>query len=281
MTHTGKALASVFGCLLLTSSLYAITADNPYQGIVDRNVFGLKAPPAPVDPTELNKPQPPKITLTGITTILGNKRVLFKIQQPARPPEPAKEQSFIMTEGQREGQIEVMEIDVKAGAIKFNNYGSVMTLTMEKDGAKLPNTPPAAAGAPPTAVGFAPQPGQQPNPGVTGFGGGAPGFKSIPERTVRSPGANNNNNPGLSTGYPAGAGIVQQQQQPQYSPEEATLMMEVERQRLKNRGDGLADLMPPTELTPSPNSPAPTLPGPTTTPRHTVPRAPSLPPLPQ
>src|SRR5580765_7113869 len=60
-------------------------AGNPYQGIVDRNVFGLRPPPPPPDP-ELNKPPPPKITLTGITTILGNARALMKTPPPAAKP---------------------------------------------------------------------------------------------------------------------------------------------------------------------------------------------------
>src|SRR5947208_16694459 len=46
---------------------------NPYQGIVDRNVFGLKPPPPPPAPPEPPKP-PVNITLTGITTVLGKKR---------------------------------------------------------------------------------------------------------------------------------------------------------------------------------------------------------------
>src|SRR5262245_54637973 len=108
-----KALAVAAGIVLTCTTSEAITADNPYQGIVDRNVFVLKAPAPPADPNEANKPQPAKITPTGVTTILGNKRVLFKVQQPARPPEPAKEMSYILAEGQREGQIEVLEIDEK------------------------------------------------------------------------------------------------------------------------------------------------------------------------
>ena len=129
----------------------------PYSAIVTRNVFGLRPPPAPAGP-EIKKADPPKIILTGVTTITGVKRVLFKAQLPARPPEPAKEQSYIMREGDVEGQIQVLEIDEKAGAIKFNNYGTEVVLTMDKDAAKLPNTPPA----PTPAAGVPVVPGQPP-----------------------------------------------------------------------------------------------------------------------
>ena len=78
-------------------------------------MFGLKPPPPPPTP-EANKPPPPKITLQGITTFVGIKRVLFKVQMPPKPGDPPKgEQSFILAEGQRDGDIEVLEIDDKPG----------------------------------------------------------------------------------------------------------------------------------------------------------------------
>src|SRR5882724_505267 len=197
MSYSAKSVICMVGVLAICMVAHAISADNPYQGILDRNVFGLKAPPPPPDP-ELNKPAPPKITPTGITTILGNKRALFKVQMPARPPEPAKEQSYIMTEGERAGQIEVLEIDEKAGTIKLNDYGTVVTLSLEKDAAKHTPGPPVnlqAPGAPqPNPVGYVPPPGAPftgANP-VTTFGGPNGGLKTIPTRTLRLPAAGAN-----------------------------------------------------------------------------------------
>ena len=147
-------LACMVGGLAVCSLARGVTSesvDNPYQSIIDRNVFSLKPPPPPPDPSEVNKPQVLKITLTGITTILGNKRVLMKTAPPPGKPgeAPKTEQSYILTEGQREGDIEVIAIDDKAGSVKVNNGGTVQTLTFEKDGAKLPSTPaPAAPGIP-------------------------------------------------------------------------------------------------------------------------------------
>src|ERR1041385_247409 len=115
MKHAGIGTLCMADCLVLCAGAHAVTSDqpaNPYQSIVDRNVFALKPPPPPPDP-EASKPPPVKITLTGITTILGNKRALMKTPPPpGKPGEPAKqEMSYILTVGQREGDIEVLDID--------------------------------------------------------------------------------------------------------------------------------------------------------------------------
>src|ERR1051325_6118775 len=134
MSVWGKAAIGSIVALLSCMAANAAAPDapaNPYQGIVDRNVFALKPPPPPPRPED-NNPPPPDIKLTVITTILGNKRVLMNVQMPARPPEPAKLQPLILTEGQREGEIEVLEIDEVTGTVKVNNFGKEMTLTMDK-----------------------------------------------------------------------------------------------------------------------------------------------------
>ena len=99
-------------------------ADNPYlENITNRNVFSLKPIPPPPDPAELNKPKPSKITLTGIMTILGKKQALMKAPPlpPSKPGEQPKEQSYILAEGQRDGEVEVLQIDEKEGTVKIAN----------------------------------------------------------------------------------------------------------------------------------------------------------------
>jgi hypothetical protein len=119
------------------------SSGNPYHQIAERNVFGLRPPQPPrVEPP----PAPlPKIVLTGITTILGNKRALLKIQFPAQPSKPAKEESCVLAEGQRDGLIEVLEINEKTAQVKVDNSGAVSVITFEKAGP----TPPAVAPPPP------------------------------------------------------------------------------------------------------------------------------------
>jgi len=188
MLDGGRAAICILSMLLLCAGGSATGADsaNPYQGIVDRNVFGLKPPPVAPRPED-NKPPPPKITLTGITTILGNKRALMNVAMPAKPPDPAKQKSFILAEGQRDGDIEVLEIDETSGTVKVDDFGTVMVLDINKDGAKLPASPitPVPIAQPPGSVGYRPP---APNP----YAAPAPdanqgGLKTIPTRQLRLP----------------------------------------------------------------------------------------------
>jgi hypothetical protein len=188
MRYDCKALALVFTIALGGASVKALVPEsttNRFQQITSRNVFGLKEP----EKLTTNQPPPqiPKLILTGITTVLGNKRALLKADaagQPGKPADPAKEQSFILTEGQRDGYVEVLQIDEKAGSVKVNNSGVLMTLTFEKDGAKLPSTtaPPALPGG--TIAAIVPPAGT--NAGMA-FGGTNTAMRPVPNRMPRWP----------------------------------------------------------------------------------------------
>src|SRR6266478_1638779 len=135
MKHSHKTLFCLFIGLAVWAGANAITADssaNPYQAIFERNVFGLKPPRQPED-TKSSPPPAPKITLTGIFTMFGSKLALFKVQMPSRPPDAAHEQSFILGEGQRDGEIKVLEIDDQACSVKVSSFGTVMTVAFDKD----------------------------------------------------------------------------------------------------------------------------------------------------
>ncbi len=296
MMSGAKTLACMMVVWALCRAASAAAPDsaaNPYQGIVDRNVFGLKPPPPPPDP-ESNKPPPPKIFLTGITTILGNKRALLKTTPPAKPGEPAKEQSFTLGEGQREGDIEVLEIDEKAGTVKVNDYGTITTLDFDKDGVKATaGVAPGPGGAPAHPPGFAPTPGA--NPFVPGRGANTlPRPMRLPSRggvSTVSPAAGGGapvsatsnygsvpSNPAYGSpavtlpGYAAGT----TQTQPALSGDVQAAMLAA--QQLANKDRIYPPAPPPIAqlLGEQDNS------GPATTPRPPVPqppRAPSLPPL--
>lgn len=233
----------------LAASMAAVAntdAANPYADtIVGRNVFSLKSPPPPPNPEDLiKKDPPPKILLQGLTTILGRRQVLFKVQVPAKPGQPAKEESFVMTEGERQGEIEVLEINekVEPAVVKFNNHGTIEPLNMKEHVAKAP----AGAPAPQPVL---PQPGRPVLPGmpsptaavtpssggagvVTTFGGGDRG---IPTRTLRTPSA-------VAGGVP---GAVVQQPQPavqQLDPEASAVLYEAN--RLNNEDLTRAGLRP-------------------------------------
>jgi hypothetical protein len=182
-----RAILKISTCALAAGVLVADapavvpdSAPGQYQSITERNVFGLRPPPTQPAPT--NAPaQLAKITLTGITTILGDKRALMKVTPTdLKPGAAAKELSLILTEGQREDQIEVLQIDEKAGSVKVKNSGTVMLLTFEKDGAKLPAA--SVPGAVPNPPGPLPFAGAATNPYLP-----AASARRFPVRGQRSP----------------------------------------------------------------------------------------------
>jgi hypothetical protein len=259
------AFLAILGCAAFAPH----AAGTPYQGIVDRNLFGLKPPPPPPKPEEV-KPPLPDILLTGITTILGDKRVLLKL--PAKAPQRPKDEFYILKEGQRDGEIEVLSIDPVAGTVKVNNHGTVQTLDFVNNGVKVAGATPApgapvAPGAPPPRPGMLPQMNIPP-PGAAG------GFRQIPPRPLRAtPGSEQGSssigapNPGVVTAPAAVAGNLQAslgvppppstrlEDSPQFthpfSGEQQDILIEAERARLLDAGDiENANLLPVTDLTP-------------------------------
>ena len=273
--HRGKTLICTLAGVALCATANAVTSESsgsPYQGIVERNVFGLKAPPPPPDP-EATKPPPPKITLQGITTFGGIKRALLKAPMPPKAGEPPKgEQSFIIAEGQRDGDIEVLEIDAKAGTVKVNNFGSIATLDFEHNGIKTAAAPAPMPGAVPRPVnGMMPPPGASPTPFTPT--GGAPSFPlnrptrlPLPNGAAASP-AFGGATPVYATGNPgmaAGAAAMPlfnpapAQTQPVAQPavadtmtaEQKFLLIEAYRAKMKQSGqDLMLPPIPPTPLT--------------------------------
>ena len=139
LSHS-RGFVCLLGVLVLGANTHATTTipkENPYaKAIVGRNVFSL-IPPSPariVDPPPTPRP---RITLQGVTTMLSRRQVLFKVQMPTKPGEPANETLFVLSEGEREGEIEVLEIDERAGTVRFNNRGSVETLNLKNDADRL------------------------------------------------------------------------------------------------------------------------------------------------
>jgi hypothetical protein len=253
----------VIGSVLLTGNLRAATADsaNPYADtIVGRNVFSLKDPPPPPKPEDLvKKDPPPTIELQGLTTILGRRQVLFKVKLPAKPGQAAKEESFVLTEGERQGEIEVLEIDENAGVVKFNNHGTVEPKNMKDHVAKAPAAPPVAMpqpGVPPPAIPALPRPtaavnpAQPANSSVATFGGSSD--RITPTRTLRTTSASLGSAP--FGAYGAGQTAQPAQRETPITREEQAVMIEVQREL--NKGTDISKLLPPTPLTP-PSQPSP------------------------
>jgi hypothetical protein len=179
MRGKGKYLLGALAVVAFCSGanvIGAASSGEPYGRIAKRNLFGLHDP-APVQQAIAPPPALPKVTLSGTTTILGYRLALLRVQSPARPGEQQREESFMLSEGQREGSIEVLEINEKAGSVRVNNSGTEMTVAFEKDagkGAGAPAPPPNPVGAPNMAGGA-----KGMNPASQGF------QRMIPTRTGR------------------------------------------------------------------------------------------------
>jgi hypothetical protein len=254
----------------------AVTPDsNPYRGIIDRNVFALKEIPPPPPPNpDANKPPAPPIQLVGITTLLGTPRAFLSVQLPAKGQEPAKALSLMLTENQRDGEVECIKIDVENKTVLVSNYGSQTNLSFEKNGVKGSSSG-GSGPAPATAAATMPA-------HTGGFTPGGMGTKSIPTsiptRMVRLPGSYTANpnpagmeNPGgspaaftpgsgaLTTGatFTPGAPIQQPQQQAEnnenLTPAQREILMEAAHQAAVQKGDPTAALYPPSFLNPTRN----------------------------
>jgi hypothetical protein len=224
--------------------------NNPYAPIVVRNVFALN-PPQPVDPATPADP-PPKITLNGIISIFNHQlQVLFKVAPKAGQP-GAKEESYILSVGQRQDEIEVIQIDEKGGLVTFNNHGTVQELPLVKANVTAVNTivaPPGRSGPTPNLT--APN-GENSGKVPIRFGGRPAGGPGAARNRATGGGNNNpvNNNPGSSV--PQGSYSGQQQPQNTMTREEQVLIIEANRlatQDLVNQGK--LPPLPPTVLTPS------------------------------
>lgn len=251
----------------LVSTAVARTTDdavNPYQVVVERNVFGLKPAPRPEDVVQPPPPTPPlQVKLQGITEgLLGGKRqVLMKIMEPpAKPGEPAKERAVIMDEGEARGNIEVLAIDPVARSVKLNNNGTVTNLLLA-DFIMRVTAPPAAAPAPGTAAPGLPRPAVpvpgQVRPGLQPQAGVAPALPAtafpqpagaISQMQASTPTANitrpMRSRTTIGTSPSAG-------NRPTLSLEEQAAVMEVERLRTRDAvARGEMPPLPPTPWTP-------------------------------
>jgi hypothetical protein len=249
MKCVGKIAVCLAGGLALNAGLSAaeaVSPNNPYAPIVVRNVFGLN-PPQVVDPNQNTEP-PPKITPNGIMTIFGNRQVLFKVSIPARPGIPAKDEDYILGEGQRQDDIEVTSIDEKSGLVTFNNHGTVQQIPL--------------AVAPTLAMAVAAN--QNPNtatPNSRRFGGGG----RLGRNFIIGNSGNNYNgaNNGANNGSNLRSMPTTQQPVQQIDPDQQIIMMEVNRQATADQvRSGDMPPLPPTELTPegAPGYVAPTPP---------------------
>lgn len=171
MSSSGKRhILMVLAALTVCPSLGA--DGSPYDTIGNRNVFGLRPAPLPAPPLDLPSASSAKITLQGITTILGRRQVLMRVQLPAKPPTPAIERALVLSEGESDGDIKVVAINAAKGTVQILNQGAPLMLDLENDADKPTVGTPgsllasAVRGSPSPAINLAPNRGAAP-PGAS------------------------------------------------------------------------------------------------------------------
>ena len=267
MKRLAKIVVCVASGLVLNAGARAddgVLPNNPYAPVVVRNMFGLN----PLPTNDVNASQvdpPPKITPNGIMSIFGQLQVLYKVALPAKPPEQAaRDVPYILSEGQRQDDIEVVQIDEKNGLVTFNNHGTVQELPLVKASAPAgsPSTPgPGRAVAIQsglTAPSANNNSGNNSGRGPIHFGSRTSGGAGAARNGGTGAGGNNFNS-GLGGGapmstVPMGGGYPgQSSQQPQntLTAEEQAVLIEANRMVTQDLVDqGRMPPLPPTLLTP-------------------------------
>jgi hypothetical protein len=177
MNRCGKIAIGLVGGLALNMAARAddvVLPGDPYATVVARNIFGLNPPPQQItNPQDANPPV--KITPNGIMTIFGEVQVLFKVAGTPKPGgSPPADESYILSEGQRQDDIEVVKIDEKNSIVTFNNHGETQELPLVVT--QPSSTPsPSLAGGP--GVGGPGAAGGRFSPGFVNPGGG-PGARA-------------------------------------------------------------------------------------------------------
>jgi len=146
MNRIGTISLLAFGVAALNA--HALEArQSPYDKIVESNLFKLQAKPIlPPPPPPVN--QPPKVALTGITTILGKRLAFISVEGTKLHPT----ESMILAEGQAANGIEVKGIDEKAGVVRIFNCGELQILNFEVPKASGMRANPAPMASPSPAA---------------------------------------------------------------------------------------------------------------------------------
>lgn len=261
MKRFGRIAVCLAGGMALNAGLRAASPasannplpDNPYATVAVRNIFGLNPPAAAIDTNALLVASLPKITPTGIMSVFGYSQVLFKVAAAAaKAGQPAKEEFYILSQGQRQDDIEVTKIDEKKSLVTFNNHGFTQELP-------LANAP-ASGGAPASSSPGPGNPGMVPRPPGGGGNNGPGGFTQFGAGSGGNNGGMGNNAPGSNgnagNGANGGMNFGGSTQGRTYQPEASTMtpgqtidMIEVQRLKYLAEGNPMSKLLPPTQHT--------------------------------
>ena len=111
--------------LLGGSATHVLTEGPPAQ--VEQSKVVRRVPPFRPSTRTLQLPEAPR--LMGILNLSGTNLALLEVSAPGRA-----RSELALTAGQRNGDVEVLEIDEAAGNVKLKNSGKVSDLTLDADG---------------------------------------------------------------------------------------------------------------------------------------------------
>ena len=124
-------------------------------------------------------PSGASVKLSGIFVLSGKKQACLMVRDSAPAGQPAAaSRSCVLREGQKDGAVEVLEIDEKAGRVRVRNGSKEMELTFESDGIR-PSAAPVPA-VPPPAVHMAAAPSAPSGDALIMPPGESPAFEQIP-----------------------------------------------------------------------------------------------------
>lgn len=270
MNRIEKALFAVFFAGL-SYSVQAVTADNRYDAITNRNIFRLNDPPPPVaPPSKEDSTLDRKIEFSGISTVAGHKKAWFVVA-----PKPGSKDTPLylsLSEGERQDFLEVVSIAPDEGEVKIMNSGNAMVLSLKNNSLKpqaVAPAPPAPGGLPvahtaipaPRPVPSAPSYGHSATSGHTSYGNNSYGNNSYGNNSSYSRGGvtvsggtpvlqsmpNNGKteNTGLRTIPTRTLRLAPtQQQSPPVDPLTQRVMMEVQQEHARQTGQQLPPLPP-------------------------------------
>ncbi len=135
---TAIGFCCLFALAATSGAMVTGPSENSYQPIITANVFHLRPPtppPAPVKPT----PPLPRVQLVGITTFNG-KRALLHIFPAPGGNSHVKEESCVLLEGERFGDLEVLKIDARKGCVELACDGTPISVTFDKEPASAQPT---------------------------------------------------------------------------------------------------------------------------------------------
>jgi hypothetical protein len=247
MRLLGKIAVCLAGGLVLSAGARAgdlVSAANPYEPIVARNIFSLLPVTTPIITPTSESENLPKITPNGIMSILGQLQVLYKVS-PKPGQKDAKEQCYVLSEGQAQDDIEVVRIDEKRTLVTFNNHGTVQEIP-------LANTPkitaqPFPGGGNSSGGGIPPRIG-----GPKGAGGGPAGRFNTTNHGLGGAGGNSpggtGDNPALNSTATRGRGAAAGQitSPADLSAEDHMVLMAAQHLKAQESGDPAAAIFPPT-----------------------------------